>query len=79
MQSQKQVELINKNNFSIQIEKLVCDNNSTYMETILEYCDDNDIPYEDIRNYISQSLKDKLEYEASNRNYIVRSSRLPVN
>ena len=48
------------NDFSIHIESLATQKQSSYIEAILEYCEGNEIEPEELSEMISQSLKDKL-------------------
>lgn len=72
-------ELITRKKFSSLIETTVKREGISYIEAIIDYCDEHDIPYESAKDFITKSLKDKLEADASTFNYLnTRTSRLPI-
>lgn len=58
--------------FSLFIEENKLRNDSSYMEEIISYCNQNLIEYEDIVRLISNSLKEKIRLEAS-KEYLMPS------
>lgn len=66
----------NANEFSQYIEKIVSETGQTHMETIIEYCAENDMCPSEVAKMISRSLKDKIEYEAKALNYLPRTATL---
>jgi hypothetical protein len=46
------------------------------MEAILHLCEKNDIEPEDVKKFISPIIKDKLEAEARNLNFLPRQNAL---
>lgn len=82
MKSKSEVkEMIKKNflcseKFAMEIEKLVKENESmNYIEAICHYCDENSIEVENINKLISKPLKEKLKCNATNLNYLKRTSK----
>ena len=82
MKSKSEVkEMIKKNflcseKFAMEIEKLVKENDSmNYIEAICHYCDENSIEIENINKLISKPLKEKLKCNATNLNYLKRTSK----
>jgi len=62
--------------FSNDIETLVKDNASmNYIEAICHYCEQNGIEIESVNKLISKPLKEKLKMNASNLNYLKRTTR----
>lgn len=62
--------------FSNDIENLVKDNTGmNYIEAICFYCEQNSIEIESIVKLISKPLKEKLKCNATNLNYLKRTSR----
>jgi hypothetical protein len=59
-------EVKNVNDFSMFIENYCKDNNVTYMDAIIDYCDDNYIDIEDIKPLIHPVIKEKLRTEFIN-------------
>jgi hypothetical protein len=48
------------------------------MDAIIFVCDDVDVDLEDVRKFISPTIKDKLEAEAMRLNYLPRQNTLPI-
>jgi hypothetical protein len=49
-----------------------------YMDAIIQYCEEVDIEIESISKLINQSLKDKVQNEAEEQNYLKRRGKLPL-
>tara|TARA_B100000287_G_scaffold50225_2_gene44513 strand:- start:24 stop:278 length:255 start_codon:yes stop_codon:yes gene_type:complete len=66
--------------FSQDIESLVLDSGLNYIEAIVSYCEEKNIELESVGKLISKPLKEKLKAEASELNYLKRTTRakLPV-
>jgi hypothetical protein len=47
-----------------------------YMDAILHVCDKNDIEPEDVRKFISPVIKDKLEAEAMDLNFLPKKNSI---
>jgi hypothetical protein len=48
------------------------------MDAIIFVCEDVDVDLEDVRKFISPTIKDKLEAEAMRLNYLPRQNTLPI-
>ena len=68
---------LTKSNFSKLIENTVKETKLSYMDAIIEVCDNKDIDLEDVRKYISPVIKEKLEAEAMRLNFLPRQNTLP--
>ena len=67
--------------FAQEIEQLVLNQEDmNYIDAIVYFCDLNAIDLESVPKLISKPLKEKLKYEASELNFLKRSSRakLPI-
>ena len=67
--------------FAQEIEQLVLNQEDmNYIDAIVYFCDLNSIDLESVPKLISKPLKEKIKYEASELNFLKRSSRakLPV-
>ena len=67
--------------FAQEIEALVQVNSDmNYIDAIIHFCEQNNIDVESVPKLISKPLKEKIKYEASELNFLKRSSRakLPV-
>ena len=62
--------------FSNDIENLVKDNSGmNYLEAICHYCEQNSIENESVSKLISKPMKEKLKGNASELNYLKKTSR----
>jgi len=68
----------NANEFSLYIEQIVRDKKVPYMDAILEYCKENYLEPSDVTNFINSNLKDKLELEFRELNYLPKQGKLDV-
>jgi hypothetical protein len=67
--------------FAQEIEELVKDNEyMTYIDAIIHFCEKNKIDLESVPKLIPKPLKEKIKYEATELNFLKRSSRakLPI-
>ena len=62
----------NANEFSIFIETKAMQDGETLMDTIIAYCEENDIDLEVAAKLVSKSLKEKIRVEAEDRNMMRR-------
>jgi|TARA_B100000925_G_C22007430_1_gene474365 hypothetical protein len=62
--------------FTNDIENLVKDNaEMNYIEAICHYCETNNIEIESVSKLITKPLKEKLKGNATNLNYLKRTSK----
>lgn len=67
------------NNFSKIIDEIVSKTDYTYIEAIVEYCNDTGLEIEVAASLINNNLKSKIENDAIDRNLLKeKSSRLPL-
>jgi hypothetical protein len=66
------------NEFSLYIENQVYEKNISYMDAVLEYCAENYVEPEEIAKLINKSLKDKLEVNFQEMNYLPKQAQLDV-
>lgn len=66
------------NEFSLHIEQIVRDTRMSYMDAVLEYCKENYLEPEDIASLINKSLKDKIEMNFRELNYLPKQATLDV-
>lgn len=64
--------------FSIEIERIANEKNITHMEAVLEYCRHQNIEPDTVGNLISKSLKEKIEANARDLNFLPKQAQLPV-
>jgi hypothetical protein len=66
------------NEFSLHIEQMVRDSKLNYMDAVLEYCKENYLEPEDVAKLINKSLKDKIEMDFRELNYLPKQAQLDV-
>jgi hypothetical protein len=66
------------NDFSMHIEQIVRDKKISYMDAVLQYCKENFIEPEDVAKLVNKSLKDKLEVNFQDENYLPKRAKLDV-
>ena len=66
--------------FAEDIEKIVLKTKLNYIDAIVQYCSDNDIELDTVNKLVSKPLKEKIRAEATDLNFLKRTSRgkLPV-
>ena len=64
--------------FSIAIEKTVRQSGISYMDALVDYCNKNQIEPEQIKPLITKSLKEKVEVDARNLNFLPKVATLPI-
>ena len=62
--------LMTKKRFSIMVEETVLNLSLSYLDAIMYLCEKHTIEPEDVKKYISPTIKDKLEVDAMKLNYI---------
>jgi deferrochelatase/peroxidase EfeB len=71
-------EFLTKNKFSMMVEDTVRSKRLSYMDAIIHICEENEMELDDIRKFISQSIKDKVEAEAMKLNFLPKQNTLPL-
>ena len=71
-----EAQFLTKSKFTKLIEKTLEDLKIPYMDAIIKVCETNDIEIEDIRKFISPVIKDKLEAEAMDLNFLPKKNSI---
>ena len=66
------------NEFSLYIESVVKDKRVSYMDAVLNYCSENYLDPEDVSKLINKSLKDKIEMNFRELNYLPKQAQLDI-
>lgn len=66
------------NEFSLHIEQIVKEKRLSYMDAVLYYCKENYLEPEDVSSLISKSLRDKIEMDFRELNYLPKQAQLDV-
>lgn len=62
--------------FAQEIEKLVQENSDmNYIDAVVAYCEMNKIDLESVPKLISKPLKEKIKYDATELNFLKKTSR----
>ena len=69
-------KFLNRTKFTKLIEESVIKNKLSYMDSILDICDKNDIDPVDVKKFISPIIKNKVEAEAMALNFLPRENTL---
>lgn len=66
------------NEFSLHIEKMAVELKLSHLDAILKYCADHMIEPSDIASKVNKSLKEKIENDFRELNYLPRHAKLDV-
>jgi|TARA_B110000908_G_scaffold165206_1_gene214287 hypothetical protein len=69
---------LTKARFAKLIEGVVSKKRLTYMDAVIHLCEENEVELEEVRKFISPVIKNKLEAEAMNLNFLPRGNQLPI-
>lgn len=69
-------KFLNRTKFTKLIEESVIKNKLSYMDSILDICDKNDIDPVDVKKFISPIIKNKVEAEAMALNFLPKENTL---
>ena len=70
--------LMTPKKFSMRIEKLAKDSDTSYLDALLDYCEKNSVEPEQIKPLITKSLKEKLVVNARELNFLPKVATLPI-
>lgn len=76
----EEIAVITPKKFAIKIEEIVKEGlgQTTYMDAILDYCERHSMEPDTIAPLISKPLKEKLEADARELNFLPRVATLPI-
>ena len=81
MENNKELEKVIENKFltpskfSLEIEKIVAEEDMNYIDAICYYCEVNSLEIESITKLVSKPLKEKLKWDATQLNFMKKTSR----
>ena len=64
--------------FCMTIENIVKEKNISHMDAVLWYCEREGLELEGINSLISKGLKEKIEANARELNFLPRQAQLPL-
>jgi len=69
--------MLTKQKFTRMIEDTVRNARLSYIDAIVHICEQNQLEIEDVKKYIADPIKEKLEAEARRLNFLPRGNELP--
>lgn len=72
------IEPMTPKRFSKLIEDIVNEKRVNYMDAVLIYCDEHQLEPDDIKKFVSKTLKDKIAVSAQEMNYLPKVNQLPL-
>ena len=66
------------NKFTLEIENIVKEKSISHMEAILWYCEQQDIEPDSVKSLITKGLKEKIEANARELNFLPKQAQLPI-
>jgi len=76
--SEDESNFINKKKFTRMTEDTVRTKSMSYMDAVVYLCEENNLEIEDVKKYITTSIKEKIELEAMNLNFLAKNETLPI-
>jgi hypothetical protein len=64
--------------FTLEIEKIAHEKKITHMDAVLWYCEKEGIEPDTVGSLISKGLKEKIEANARELNFLPRQAQLPI-
>ena len=62
--------------FAQEVEKVIKDNpEMNYIDAVVYFCEENKIDFDSVSKLISKPLKEKIKYNATELNFLKRTSR----
>ena len=71
-----ETDFMNRSKFTKIIEQKVKELNLSYIEAVVETCEMTSIDPQDVKKFISPLIKEKIEVEARNLNYLPKQNEL---
>ena len=64
--------------FTLTIENIVKEKDITHMDAVLWYCEEEGLEPDNLGTLISKGLKEKIEANARELNFLPRQAQLPI-
>ena len=74
----EELSVMTPKKFAIKIETIVKTSGTTYMDAILDYCEKHQMEPDTIAPLISKPLREKLEADARELNFLPKVATLPI-
>lgn len=69
-------KFLTKSKFTKLVEKIVIEKKVSYMDAILLICEENTIDPGDVKKFVSPIIKDKLQAEAMDLNFLPKQNKI---
>ncbi len=66
----------NTKEFSLHIEQIAAENNITCLDALIEFCRKNSLEPEETTKWVNKNLKEKLQKNFEDLNYLEKSNSL---
>jgi hypothetical protein len=74
----EELALMTPKKFALKIEQIVAQGGISYMDAVLDYCEKHSMEPDAIAPLISKPLKEKIEADARELNYLPKVATLPI-
>ena len=64
--------------FTLEIENIVKEKSISHMDAILWYCEQQDIEPDSVKSLVTKGLKEKIEANARELNFLPKQAQLPI-
>ena len=64
--------------FSLEIENIVKEKRISHMDAVIDYCQKNNVEPDTVGRLITKGLKEKIEANARELNYLEKQAQLPI-
>lgn len=75
---QNDKQFLTKSKFAKLVESVVLKDKLSYMDAVIHLCDQHEVELEEVRKFISPTIKQKIEAEAMRLNFLPRGNELPI-
>lgn len=73
-----ETNFLTKSKFSRLVEQTSREKKLSYIDTVVDICETNNIDPGDVKKFLTTIVKDKIEAEAKALNYLPKGSELPI-
>ena len=78
MTENQESSFLTKSKFTQLVEESVRVNRHSYMDAVIGVCEQHSIALEEIKKFVSPIIKDKIEAEARELNFLPKTNTLPI-
>lgn len=71
-------DFLTKAKFSKKVIETVSSKKLSYMDAVIDICEEHDIEISDIKKFLNNVIKSKIEAEAQSLNLLEKGNELPI-